>query len=175
MWYVIKDCSLPCSHLSEAEIPLQTDVAKKISLPVYWAPTQLSSWEEQGISLSHQFASYLLLRLSWASVTQRWNLSSSQSSLMDWRCYHGYSMLRILWPQFWLFQILRWWSYAKKGKGLTLYQVLNNSSRGCHSEKSLTVSLPLTPESWLRYFTCREKQALKQPCISTKWNGFNFQ
>lgn len=119
MWYVIKDCSLPCSHLSEAEIPLQTDVAKKISLPVYWAPTQLSSWEEQGNSLSHQVASYLLLRLSWAYVTQRWNLSSSQPSLMDWRLYHAYSMLRILWPQLWLLQILRWWSYAKKGKSLS--------------------------------------------------------
>lgn len=55
--------SLPSSLLS-AEMPLQTDVTKKTSLSIELPLRALSSWVEQGISLSHSVASYLLLRLS---------------------------------------------------------------------------------------------------------------
>lgn len=35
--------------------------------------------------------------------------------------------------------------------------------------------LPPAPEPWLRYFTCREKQVLKEPFTSSKRNELNFK
>lgn len=59
------------SSLLPAEMPLQTDVTKKISLSIELPLRELSSWDEQGISLSHSVASYLLLRLRPGHCGQR--------------------------------------------------------------------------------------------------------
>lgn len=157
-----KPSFLPTSWLSNAEAPHLTAALKNTGHPLLPAPSErVSSWREQGFSISHHAPSYSLLMLSPSWIQSRdgdsllpprphlWNAGSTLGTA----CWEDWCPQHSCW-------LMASWFHGRRGK-LGGPQATSLSSphphtisiqvpeQKCHSESSSSLSPPLAPEPWL--------------------------